>query len=681
MKKPSDVRVAVLLSSAALLAAQGSAGAQIGGQAPTVVCDGLACGGSGGASGSPFLYRVVPGNGAISSLEIPVEDGELDHYGDLAVPAGWSWEIQTVARAHNELPVAHGTVTSSAGTCPYLLRFSGPQRSSTFELGYSYIGKPGFHEVRWKTSNGFQAAWNQGVGGGKGPVHSPVRLNVLVIVMDDVGTDKLDIYNDLYVDEYEPDPIANTLTPRLDTLAAQGIRFTNYYTNPLCGTSRACLLTGRYAVRHGLGSAPETPTPGCVDPVPETGEYCYKMLDEEVFLPELLRDGFTPGAGFTSGAFGKYHLSYWTPDEDLPPKPGLELHAVENGFDRFFGHMENVGDEPGHDHYNWKKVEHDPVLGAPALSFVTDQWEATVVREDALEWINAQTGPFFAWVAFNPPHFPLQVPPLDLIDDDTETALANCTGDCGELIFAAMVEALDSEIANLLDGIDPVKYAHTMVFVVSDNGTPPPVVSTPHDPDHAKKTVYQGGSRVPMIVTGPLVPPGGWVTDELVNSVDLWRTIGRISGADEQLAFQTLGVDLCRDPWIDSQSFLALIEDPAGPGPRDWAFSQIFLPNLAADDLCVPIYGHQWYDCLTHNSRALNDGEFKLIRKRPSDPCDPPVYDEQFYWIGPIDRPGADVGETDDLLDVNDELVPSAPSHAQDALDALRAQMTWMSGS
>ena len=99
----------LLLSSAALLATHGSASAQIGAAAPTVVCDGLACGGSGGASGSQFLYRVQPGPSPVAFLEVPVEDGNLTNYRALAGPEGWSWEMRSSAGGHNELRAGHGT--------------------------------------------------------------------------------------------------------------------------------------------------------------------------------------------------------------------------------------------------------------------------------------------------------------------------------------------------------------------------------------------------------------------------------------------------------------------------------------------------------------------------------------------------------------------------------------------
>ena len=698
---PTGLSLAVLLALAPSKAA-GDPGAieitahqpgtAVGRRITRVECDGRACGGSGGASSSPFLYRIRPNGNRVDSFDVGVEDPDLSHYGGFVHPPNWEVSILTISSAHDPLPTEHGGPSGPAGSCPFVLRFSkgpgGATQTSAFELGFAYtLGEPGFHDAAWRTSDGSVSDWTRPLGARDGPVHSPFRLNVLMIVLDDVGTDMLDLYDELY-EELDPitnSPSAGTVTPRLDALASEGIRFLEYYTNPLCSTTRACLMTGRYAFRHGVGGVMGAATPSCADPVPEPGEICVRLLDEELFLPELLRDGFTPGEGFRSGAFGKYHMSYWTPDADLPPVPGNESHAVDNGFDLFFGQMENVRDNATNDHYNWRRVRHDPLVGPPLVDFVSNRWGPTVVREDAVQWINAQTQPFFAYVNFNPPHMPLQVPPLELLSIPTQDALAACSPACGwPLLFSAMLESVDTEIGNLLDEIDAAKRANTMIFVVSDNGTPTTLIQPPHVAEHGKRSPYQLGVRVPMIVSGPLVPAapqGGWRSTQLVNSVDLWRTVGAIAGADEQLAFLTQGIVPCPDEWIDSVSFLSLLQDPgqAGPGPRDWAFAQMFAPNVVASDLCEPITSHPLYDCLNIHPRAVTDGEFKLIRERSSKPCELPQNDEQFYWVGPIGRAGADVSETSDLLDVFDQLLPEAPAHAASALVQLRQRMDALS--
>ncbi len=434
----------------------------------------------------------------------------------------------------------------------------------------------------------------------------PEPRNVLLIVLDDVGSDKLRMFDELWAPPY-------ALTPRLDALAEDGIRFRNFYANPICSASRACIQTGRYTYRTGMGSNAEV----------------WRLPDSEVLVSELLNEGFEPGRSYRCGAFGKWHLGQ------------TEVgHAVDNGYERFYGSTRNTAD-----HFLWTKTEHD--AGTQPVQIPMSAWSASVVRADAVRWINSQLRPFFAYVSFNPPHQKWQVPPKALLSAATIAELEGfaegqeATPAQRQLFYRAMLEAVDTEVGNLLDGIERRKRENTMVFVVCDNGTERPVVTAPHDSRHGKPTVYQLGVRVPMIVSGPLVPdeapPGGFECRALVSAVDLWRTIAEITGADETQAFQNLGFSASY-PELDSVSFLPLLQDPAGMGARSLAFSQVFGPPGAL----LPS------QCLRVNLRAITDGEYKYIRsvsKDPrADPCAPPAYAHEFYHVS------VDPEETNDLL-------------------------------
>lgn len=434
--------------------------------------------------------------------------------------------------------------------------------------------------------------------GGGAPDMLPSDLNVLVIVLDDVGSDKLRLFDDLDAPPY-------ARTPRLNELALGGIRFESFYVNPICSATRALLQTGRYAFRTGMGSNTES----------------YRLPDSELLLAELLHTGLAPERAYRCGAFGKWHLGAWDP-----------AHAVTNGYDHFSGNLVNL-----QDHFDWQKIEHD--AGAPpSPPQRLTTWNPSVTRADAVRWINAQDRPFFAWIGFNPPHAPWQVPPLELLSNRTRAELSGYVegeratrGFERRLFYRAMLEAVDTEIGRLLDGIDPWKRARTMVFVVCDNGVAGQLVQPPHDTTHGKPSVYQLGIRVPMIVSGPLVPgpvpPGGHVCDELVQGADLWRTIAELTGADPDLAFQQTGV-LPPYPSVDGASFVPLILDPGAAGPTPWIFSELFgPPGLFEDPTCLRVH-----------MRAITDGQFKFIRnvvKEPgTPPCDPPLYRHELYRVG-----------------------------------------------
>src|SRR5262249_25550319 len=149
--------------------------------------------------------------------------------------------------------------------------------------------------------------------------------NFIVIVLDDVGTDKLSIYDGNTAPPY-------AATPRLNQLASQGIRFTSFYVNPFCSTTRACLQTGRYAYHTGIGGITlTTQDPGGLN-TPGAG-----VNDSEVFLSEFLATAPRP---YASGAFGKWHLTVdyvgSGPGEYFQAN-GKEDHAIVNGYSRFRG--------------------------------------------------------------------------------------------------------------------------------------------------------------------------------------------------------------------------------------------------------------------------------------------------------------------------------------------------------
>jgi len=315
--------------------------------------------------------------------------------------------------------------------------------------------------------------------------------------------------------------------------------------------------------------------------------------------------------------------------------------------------------------------------------------------------------------SFNAPHFPYQMPPLSLLSPETRIALENAgncrgpycagqvageDGDCGastcgdatactaiqeRLFFDAMLEAVDAEIGLLLAQMHPEALANTLVVVVGDNGTPSAAIEgTLHDPTHGKGTFHELGVRVPMIVSGVLVPTGRHASRALVHAVDLWRTLADVCGADEARVAPL-------QP-LDSLSFADVIRSPAAPGARTEVFTQGFvLPGPyeptewgpyepGCPDPTVPGV----YACTPRNvgghGRSLCDGRHKLIvlmttpgaeGSPPGAPDVRPEYVEQLFDLL------LDPAETTDLV----------PEIARDAdlaaiRDALRHRMTQLSG-
>ncbi len=510
-----------------------------------------------------------------------------------------------------------------------------------------------------------QIVAQQNPGGPTEPGTWPVATNVIMIVLDDVGTDKLSFYGETppecpsctACDRY-PD------TPNLERLLQSGLLFRNAYANPLCSPTRACLLTGRYAFRTGVGDVTTDDLP---DPYDE-----HSIPNAEVFLPELLHDGYPPvvemlGLPYTCGAFGKWHVAGESNSSNTS-------HVINNGFDVFRGTMKNVQAIPGATYFAYPLIESE----GPSQA-ILNEWHGTATSRHARDWINAQPGAFFAYVCFNPPHTPWQVPPSDLLRKNTRDELIATLGTAGSypdeeivdttasvnvrrLVYRAMIEAVDAEIGNLIDGIAPEKLANTMIFVIGDNGTPNAVLNTAiHTPYHGKGTPYEWGIRVPLIVSGPLITNPG-ETDALVHAVDLWPTIAEIAGASPTLAFDAAGLST-QHP-IDGLSFLPVLTNPSHPG-RSFVFCEYFTPNQLVGVLGQPFY------CFKNHNRSVSDGVYKLIRRQnpeiPIVPSTAPTYmTPLFFKIGGN-------GSREETVQLS--LTPSPGSAEEIALSRLNVEM------
>lgn len=456
--------------------------------------------------------------------------------------------------------------------------------------------------------------------------HDPIGIwpktpqNVLVIVLDDCGVQEFSKWG--LGSDYPP-------TPNIDALLAEGIRFNRGYASPVCGPTRACLQTGRYAFRTGFGG-------NVADEVYFLGQAPTneKGLGRAIDLGRAAHD-------YDRGWFGKVHLG-----------PGNAYDSLPNdlGYPYFKGSMNNDG--PG-GHFAWRKVTSiDGVAtsesiqfdaSAPAESF----WSANVNVADAIEWIQDRTRPFFALVCLNPPHAPYEVPPLTLLSAATQARLADpanggpwrasMVAPRGTdpvstarrvMIFKATIEAVDTCIGRLISGIPESTRHNLTVILTGDNGTEAMVVQPPYDPSRAKRTVYEFGLRVPFLISGPRVTQPGRVSDSPVHVVDLWQTVLDLVGARVDLAFPGGYVS-------DSKSLVPLMRNAAAPPPRDFIFAEVFLPVGAIVDPTVPLLPGSL-------ARAYSDGDYKLVVQRGA---------EAFYRIT------TDPLETSDLNDVSHHIM------------------------
>ena len=390
-----------------------------------------------------------------------------------------------------------------------------------------------------------------------GAQHPPspelVSENVLVVVADDLGVDMLSAYG-----------LGSDLpsTPTIDALAAGGVVFTNAWSNPVCSSTRATLLTGRYAFRTGVGYLVGPSSALALSPT-------------ELLLPELLDQ---TSAGYRHAAFGKWHLG-----NDSVGGSSAPLLA---GFATFLGTDGNLGIQP-QDYFSWtKNVNGESV---PASGYVTSD---TV--DDALDFALNAPEPWFCYLSFHAPHLPFHAPPAGLHQTDLSTAGPPSTDP--RPYYKAMIEALDAELGRLLAGLAS-KLDDTTIVFVGDNGTPQEVTVPPFDPNHAKGTIFEGGIRVPLIVASDSVVQPGRTSSALVNTVDVFATVAELAAAPLPSQAPSSAPSSAPGPFgvlergpqaplfptsgevVDGVSLMPYLLTPNLPSIRTTAFAELFLPN------------------------------------------------------------------------------------------------------
>ena len=360
--------------------------------------------------------------------------------------------------------------------------------------------------------------------------------NILLVISDDLGLDASSGYQ-----------VGTDLptTPTLDELAANGLIFDNAWAYPLCSPTRATILTGRYGIRTGVLS-PE-------DPISSNETSLQSFIDSNV-----------PNT-YTHAVFGKWHLS------------GRDNGGIDNpnlmGVDHFAG-FQGGGVQ---DYFDWTMVEN----GRESPS---DVYTTTRFVDLAIDWIAAREDPWFAWLAFNAPHTPFHLPPLDLHGRDSLSPDQRAIDRDPLPYYLAAIEAMDHEIGRLLESFSADTRANTVIIYMGDNGSPRRVYQgSPRQ--RGKGSVYQGGVAVPMIISGRGVTRIGEREDALVSSVDLFATIANLAGAGTT-------------EFNDSLSFAGLLST-AGSGPRSHAYTEVVSENLGRDE---------W---------AIRSDQYKLMRQLP----------------------------------------------------------------
>ncbi|MCX6899897.1 MAG: sulfatase-like hydrolase/transferase [Verrucomicrobia bacterium] len=345
------------------------------------------------------------------------------------------------------------------------------------------------------------------------------KPNIVFILADDLGYGDLGCYG-----------AKDIHTPRLDRLAREGVRFTQFYSNgPECSPTRTAFLTGRYQQRvGGLECAIGIGGVGRYDDAARlAAQHQLGLPATELTLSRLLHD-----AGYATAITGKWHLGY--EEQFAPSRHGFDhaFYALGGGMD-YFHHVEDPPD-------------YAPVLRINGKPVKRPGYATDLFADEAVRWLREHTTrdakrPFFLYVPFTAPHSPFQAPdeeqPAPLPADSERWKQSKAP----PRVYAAMIERMDNAIGKLLDTLDELGAAkNTLVIFASDNGGT--ASARPCGLRGIKGTTFEGGIRVPCFARWPGILPVGVERAEPALTFDLTTSIARAAGVTPPRPFD--GVDV-----------------------------------------------------------------------------------------------------------------------------------------
>ncbi len=363
--------------------------------------------------------------------------------------------------------------------------------------------------------------------------------NIILIYMDDMGYGDVDSYGGI-----------DYTTPNIDKLAAQGMRFTNFYAaQPICSASRAAILTGCYPNRIGLH--------GALPPHSKIG-----LGSKEETIADVLRK-----KGYATGIIGKWHLG------DNP-----KFLPLQHGFDYYFGlpysndmwPMNYDGNPVKPTDPAWGRKHAKPPLplieGNKPIRYIRNMKDQNMLTtwytEKAVNFIGKyKNRPFFLYLAHSMVHVPLAVSD-------------KFRGKSKQGLFGDVMMEIDWSVGQVMkalrdEGIDK----NTIVIFTSDNG---PWLNFGNHAGSAgglregKSTTWDGGQKEPAIIRWPGVVPPGTVCNKLSANIDLLPTLAAITGA------------ALPPNKIDGVNILSLFKGRVGANPRDHLFYYFGINSLEA---------------------------------------------------------------------------------------------------
>jgi len=327
------------------------------------------------------------------------------------------------------------------------------------------------------------------------PAQAP-QPHIIVILSDDAG----------YAD-FSMHGATDVATPRIDSIAQNGVRFTNgYVSGPVCSPTRAGLMTGRYQQRFGH----ELNIP------PRFSEENGLPLEERTIADDLR------GVGYRTAALGKWHLGY-----------ADKFHPCSRGFDHYWGFLQGQRsyfplDKPT----RLNRLLSDREVQPEQFDYMTDELGRQAVR--CIEERGEK--PLFLYLAFNAVHGPMHA---------TEADLEGAEGTQRRRKLIGMTRAMDRAVGMVLDALSAEGIVDdTLLFFLNDNGGATNNASSNTPLRGRKGQVFEGGIRVPFVVQWPARLASGMVYDQPVIALDIVATSLAVAGAARSEQLPLDGKDL-----------------------------------------------------------------------------------------------------------------------------------------
>jgi arylsulfatase A len=338
------------------------------------------------------------------------------------------------------------------------------------------------------------------------------RPNVVILLTDDQGTLDVNCYGS-----------TDLRTPHMDRIAATGVRFTQAYAHAVCCPARAALFTGRHPQRSGVVNWTQGDRHG-------SDAKNTRMAAEETTLAEAMKN-----SGYTTALFGKWHLG-----------ANNGYGPLDQGFSTHFGHLGGFIDNYRH-YFLHGRGYHDLWEGNQEI-FRTGEYYPDFLTDRAVQFIDAHKHhPFFMTVAFNLPHYPEQ-PSATFKDAYADLPMPRRS-------YARVISTVDEHIGKILKKLEDTGLRDdTIVIFMSDNGHSVEDNAGISVDQHAsgypkghyylahagggntgkwkghKGTFFEGGIRVPAMISYPAQLPQGEVRDQIVTIMDWFPTVLELCG-------------------------------------------------------------------------------------------------------------------------------------------------------